>query len=180
MKLGRYTFIVEEDYTRLVILLKNKKTHTLLLDFLIAEKIKTDTLDISVREFKGRPQCYQCIIRYNDKPDLNLARWILDVEDKKVLITFKNHNRLDYREENLIRSERGKIVQNHKGAQKHSKSKIRGVYWNKIKQKWAAEVTFKAKKYFVGYFDNINIAEKEVKLKRSQLHEHSFSDQNIL
>jgi hypothetical protein len=57
MKLGRYSFIVEKDHTRLVILLRNKKTQTLLLHFLTAEKIRTDTLDISVLEFKGRPQC---------------------------------------------------------------------------------------------------------------------------
>ncbi|MCC0743371.1 hypothetical protein KGF43_12635, partial [Clostridioides sp. ZZV14-6044] len=45
----------------------------------------------------------------------------------------------------------------------NSKTKVRGVYWDKEKRKYCAQIEFKKKHYFLGYFDDIKEAEEAYK-----------------
>lgn len=54
---------------------------------------------------------------------------------------------------------------NRKGFQSNSKTKVRGVYWNKQKQKYQAKV----RSTHVGFFDELADAERAVIAKRNEL-----------
>lgn len=179
----RYEFIYEQDFVKLMITTKPllnslSKVHEILIDYEDAERIKAESFHISIKESSKRLKCYQLQVYRKDGKTKNLARWIFGIEEEKILFTFKNNNRLDYRRENLIETVKGKVVQNRRGAQTNNKSGIRGVYWHKHKLKWAASVRHNRRNHHAGYFDDLALAEHAVKIKREQLLEHSFTDQH--
>ncbi|MDC9391915.1 AP2 domain-containing protein, partial [Clostridioides difficile] len=49
-------------------------------------------------------------------------------------------------------------------------TKIRGVYWNKEKRKYCAQIEFKKIHYSLGYYDNIEDAEKAYIEAKDNLH----------
>jgi hypothetical protein len=51
-----------------------------------------------------------------------------------------------------------------------NKSGVKGVYFNKLNNKWHATISKNGKRYHLGYFDDINEAERIVKKKREELH----------
>ncbi|HBF1392920.1 TPA: hypothetical protein KNR88_003542 [Clostridioides difficile] len=52
----------------------------------------------------------------------------------------------------------------------NSKTKIRGVYYNKEKRKYCAQIEFKKTHYNLGYYDNIEDAEKAYIEAKDNLH----------
>lgn len=52
-----------------------------------------------------------------------------------------------------------------------NKSGIRGVHWHGRKKKWAANITFQKKTYYLGYFDDIKDAEKARKEAESRIYD---------
>lgn len=72
-----------------------------------------------------------------------------------------------------------KNSENHSGPQSNNKSGIRGVYWVIGKRKWGASVNQKGRKYFVGYFDDIQDAAKAVLEKRNELFTHNDFDRRL-
>jgi hypothetical protein len=70
----------------------------------------------------------------------------------------------------------GQNVQNHRGARKTSKSGVRGVYFDKARNKWAAQVTAGSKVVFAKRFDTIEEAEAAVIAARNQVHTHNDAD----
>lgn len=63
--------------------------------------------------------------------------------------------------------------ENRKGAQKNSKTGIRGVYWYAARNRWRAEVSHEGKNYYVGHFKTLEEAEEAVRGKRAELFTHS-------
>ena len=63
-------------------------------------------------------------------------------------------------------------LQNHHnvGILKRNKSGVKGVCWDKSKNKWLVRVNFQYKAHFVGYFDKIEEADKMAKQYREHLH----------
>lgn len=69
--------------------------------------------------------------------------------------------------------------QNHEnrvGADHDSASGIRGVYWRKDRQEWHAQVKHHQKRLHVGYFKDIEDAERAVIAKRLELFTHNEAD----
>jgi len=61
--------------------------------------------------------------------------------------------------------------ENRKGAQRNSKSGVRGVCW--YKGKWFTGVKHEGKSYYVGSYDDIADAEAAVVAKRNELFSHN-------
>jgi len=69
--------------------------------------------------------------------------------------------------------------ENHSGPQSNSKTGIRGVYWVAGKRKWGASVNQKGRKYFVGYFNDIQDAAEAVLNRRNELFTHNNIDRRL-
>lgn len=66
--------------------------------------------------------------------------------------------------------------ENRSGASSRSKSGVRGVYWDKSAEKWAAQVSHLYKKHYVGLFTDLQEAEAAVIAKRNELFTHNDAD----
>lgn len=87
------------------------------------------------------------------KTTISLHRFIMNINDPKVYIDHKNGNVLDNRKCNL------RIVtpqQNCYNSSKKriTKSKYKGVNWDKERNRWAARISFNKKDYKIGRFKN--------------------------
>lgn len=71
-----------------------------------------------------------------------------------------NHDMLDCRRSNLRLCTRGENLQNRKGPQSTSTTGIRGVHFNTSSGKYSAELKINNKKIFLGYFTDIQEAER--------------------
>ena len=88
-----------------------------------------------------------------------LHRLIMDIKDRNMNIDHINHDTSDNRKENL------RIVnamQNacNKRIQTNNKSGVKGVSWNKDKNKWQAKAMQNYKNIHLGYFNNFEDAKK--------------------
>ncbi|MCC0700822.1 hypothetical protein KGF42_15770 [Clostridioides sp. ZZV15-6383] len=74
-----------------------------------------------------------------------------------------------HREKNIVDNTNLSIIKKTE-AYSNSKTKIRGVYWNKEKRKYCAQIEFKKTHYSLGYYDNIEDAEKAYIEAKDNLH----------
>lgn len=78
-----------------------------------------------------------------------------------MVIDHINHDTLDNRKDNLRIVTVSQNGQNLQGARSDNKSSgIRGVWWDKSRNKWMVSVYFNKKPKFIGYYDNLIDAEK--------------------
>lgn len=97
-------------------------------------------------------------------------RMNLDCSDE---IDHKDRNRLNNQRDNLREATHSQNLAN--GSMRSSNtSGLIGVSWNKRKQKWAAEITVRYKKIFLGYFDD-KIAAGDAYSAAAKLHFGEFS-----
>jgi len=68
-------------------------------------------------------------------------------------VDHKNHDTLDNQKSNLRVGTKYNNMKNRRGAPKHSKSGIRGVYWFKSKSRWGASIQVDGKRIFLGLHD---------------------------
>lgn len=101
--------------------------------------------------------------------ELALHRFVMDA-DHGDIIDHQNHNTLDCRKSNLRVCTHTENMQNRRGAHRHSRSGVRGVYWHNRKQRWGARVWANNKKHHVGYFMSLDDAESAVIAARQRLH----------
>jgi len=90
---------------------------------------------------------------------VQLHRLIMNTP-KGLVVDHVNHDPLDNRKCNLRNVSIIRNSQNRKGAQKDSKSGIRGVHFNKKINKWIAQITVNKEKKYLGCYSDIDIAEK--------------------
>lgn len=88
-----------------------------------------------------------------------LHRWIIDAP-KGTQVDHLNHNGLDNTDENIRVLSYSGNSQNKNSANKNSKSGIRGVSWAKNTQKWRVSIKLDYKFMHIGYFSNLEEAEK--------------------
>jgi len=81
-----------------------------------------------------------------------LSRLILGITDKNIFVDHINRNSLDNRKENLRLTSLSKNQRN-RNARKTSSSKYKGVYWNREKSKWTAQIRYN-KIYHLGHFSS--------------------------
>jgi hypothetical protein len=67
-------------------------------------------------------------------------------------------------------------LENRAGAQSNSRSGVRGVYWDKHRGRWRAEVMHHGKQIYVGLFATLAAAEAAVTARRLELFTHSSMD----
>ncbi|MFJ7919707.1 AP2 domain-containing protein [Lysinibacillus fusiformis] len=99
------------------------------------------------------------IVSKIDGKQVSLKKFIIGDFDSKG-ITNINKNFFDCRKENLRFANQRTITRNTRGS-KGSSSKYKGVYWDKSRDKWAAEIRVDNKKRFLGRFDNEDEAAKK-------------------
>lgn len=92
---------------------------------------------------------------------VRLHRWITETTCKMV-VDHINHQTLDNTDNNLRVVTQSENMQNRKGATRTNISGIRGVTWNKSKQKWQSIIKVEGKEMYLGSFEKIEDAEKVV------------------
>lgn len=90
--------------------------------------------------------------------DEKMHRAILLVTDPQVQVDHCNHDTLDNRRKNLRSCTHSQNRSNLSGAQRNSKSGIRGVSFNKKINKWRASIKVNRRTKNLGDFENINDA----------------------
>jgi len=86
------------------------------------------------------------------------------------------HNRLCVRPDHLRLVTRKQNNEHMAGAYRNSKSGIRGVAWQKDKNKWRVQVGHNGKLHNVGYFADFDEAAEAARLKRNELFTHNDRD----
>lgn len=110
--------------------------------------------------------CYGMInLPFGQRINVQLHRWLVDC-DTDVQVDHYNNDTLNNRRGNLRVATRSENHQNRAGAQRNSKSGIRGVCWCKRKKKWQALIKVGEKRKHLGYFSTIEDAEIVVKEAR--------------
>jgi hypothetical protein len=69
--------------------------------------------------------------------------------------------------------------ENLSGAQRGSKSGVRGVSWSAHSKKWRADVTHNNKQTLLGYFGTIEEAEAAAVARRNELFTHNDADRTV-
>lgn len=67
-------------------------------------------------------------------------------------------------------------LENRKGADKDSRTGVRGVYWNKANDAYYAQVQHNGKRYFAGSHSTLAEAEAAAIAKRNELFTHNDAD----
>ena len=100
-------------------------------------------------------------------------RYILGEIPKGMVVDHINGNSLDNRRSNLrvVRQQQNK--RNLGGALTNSKSGVRGVYWHKQRNKWAASIRHDGKNISLGLHDDIEEARKARLEKEFELWDHN-------
>lgn len=88
-----------------------------------------------------------------------------------------NHNTLDNRKSNLRVVTNKENMQNRRGAQRNSRSGIRGIQWDNLRQKWRARITLNGKGIHIGVFEDLEEAKKAVSEARRKYMPFSALDQ---
>ena len=81
-----------------------------------------------------------------------------------------NGNKQDNRICNLREATNSENMQNVKRAQKRSKSGVKGVSWDKSRNKWTAHICVGGKQRNLGRFDDVQIAASAYKQAQQVLH----------
>jgi hypothetical protein len=105
------------------------------------------------------------------KKKIRLHRFLFD-DPEGLVIDHINHDTLDNRRTNLRAITRLGNTQNKKGENKNNKSGVRGVCWNKNAGKWKAHIRVKGKQTHLGYFVDLEEAEKAVIKARKEKMEY--------
>lgn len=103
---------------------------------------------------------------------VRLHRWLLNAPET-MLVDHINHDTLNNTDYNLRLANSSQNNQNRKGPQKNGTSGVRGVTWHKRIGKWHAKIRLNRKTRHIGYYENIDDAEKAVKEARSKMMPYS-------
>lgn len=95
---------------------------------------------------------------------------------KGMLVDHTCHNPGCVNPDHLRAATNKQNLENRLGATVKSASGVRGVHWNRRSQKWAATVGHFGRIVHVGYFDDIDEAERAVVAMRNQLFTHNLTD----
>lgn len=114
---------------------------------------------------KNNFYCYGKMQTPQGRKSILLHRWVSPSAGFN-FVDHINGNTLDNRSENLRIVKPFENSQNRTGAQRNSKTGLRGVSWNSRKRKWQAQIKVKNIRKHLGYFDCATEAEEAVKTAR--------------
>lgn len=86
------------------------------------------------------------------------------------------HNKRCVRPEHLRIVTSKQNNENRAGAQRNSKSGVRGVYWSPQRKKWHVTAGHAGKVYYGGQFDSLAEATRAAAALRTRLHSHNVLD----
>jgi len=98
---------------------------------------------------------------------VQLHRWITDCPEN-IQVDHFNNDTLNNRRKNLRLTTSAQNNQNRAGAQRNSKSGIRGVYWDGKREAWRAVITLNYRHKHIGRFATIQEAEAAIKKARAK------------
>ena len=102
-------------------------------------------------------------ILYNDKwqaiGSISLSRFILNISDSDILVDHRDRNIFNNTQENLRPCDRSQNGANRTKLSSNT-SGYKGVYFNKIRQKWQASIMINKKQITLGRFNNKEMAAK--------------------
>lgn len=87
----------------------------------------------------------------NNKNNIRLHRFVMDCPED-MIVDHINHNTLDNRKSNLRICTQQQNCMN-KSIQSNNNSGVVGVYWDKIRNKWCADIRFNRNRIFLGRFN---------------------------
>jgi len=146
--------IIYDDYAEIIIESKGI-VHKVLIDKEDIEKVNKYKWWISngngyiFADSRGEENLYR----------LSLHRYILNVDDREILVDHINRNRLDNRKCNLRKTTpTGNSI--NRSVQSNNKSGIIGVSWSRKLNKWEVRIKLHGKKKFIGYSKDFEEATK--------------------
>jgi hypothetical protein len=110
---------------------------------------------------------------------VRLHRWIMDAPDGMEVDHRDAEDTLNNRRDNLRIVTRSENMQNRVGAQRNSKSGIRGVSWVEKSNKWRATIKLNGKFKHLGCFEDIVAAEAVVIAARVRYMPYSKDAQEL-
>lgn len=93
---------------------------------------------------------------------ISMSRYILNLKSRKFVIDHINGNPLDNRKSNLRVCSHKNNIRNRKILNKNNSSGIRGVSWDKTRNRWVAQLMFNKKHIYLGRFENKEDAKMSV------------------
>ena len=90
----------------------------------------------------------------NTKKTISIQRYILDCINEKCVVDHINHNRLDNRKQNLRKTIQQKNMCNRKIQKSNNVHGFLGIYYDKERNKWSAEITYCNTKCYLGRYQN--------------------------
>lgn len=106
--------------------------------------------------------------------EIKLARFIMDLHDKKLQVDHANRDKLDNRRCNLRICTKTQNMRN-RGVQKNNSSGYKGVYYNRAWGKWIAVIKFGGKIRFLGgFFDKDSAARKYNEVARKEFGDFAY------
>lgn len=106
-----------------------------------------------------------------------LSRFLLEEVKEDSYVLFKNGDRLNFKRDNLIISDKFEKAGKRRGV-RNSSSKYKGVFRRKT-GKWTSQLTYKGKRYYLGTFENEEEAAIAYNKKAIEVHgEKAF--QNLI
>jgi hypothetical protein len=93
---------------------------------------------------------------------IRLHRWLSNCSEN-VVVDHSDSDTLNNCRENLRVVTQAENMQNRIGANRNSRSGVRGVYWEPKRGQWRAVITLKGKHKHIGRFSHISEAETAVK-----------------
>ena len=95
-----------------------------------------------------------------------------------MLIDHKCHNRRCVNPDHLQVATSKENLENRQGANKNSKSGVRGVSWSKTRRKWLVVIGHNRRSYYGGMYDTIAEAETAAVDLRSRLFTNNLTDRS--
>ena len=148
----------------------NGDTLEVLIDAVNLEKLFSA---ISLSVYKTNSSGHYIAARYKNRVRIALHRLLVNAPDG-YCVDHINHNTLDNRMENLRIATTSENAQNRKGAQRNSKSGIRGVCLHK--NGWLAYCRIQGRLIYLGLFSTAEKADEVVKDYRRKHMPYSYKD----
>jgi hypothetical protein len=83
---------------------------------------------------------------------ISLPRYLLNIKRRNLVVDHIDGNPLNNQKSNLRVCCEISNARNRKNLNKNNKSGVRGVGWNKFRNKWVAQLMYNRKHIFLGYF----------------------------
>lgn len=135
------------------------------------DKVKHWKWSASLHSRKGAPEKYipfRMQVIDGKQVGILMNRFVLDAKPGEK-VDHIDGNSMNNACDNLRLATQSQNNLNQKGAKHNSKSGYKGVYWHKGAQKWAAEVVYDHKKYYLGLFEDVKEAGKTYNAKALEL-----------